>query len=232
MIARLLKAGGVMLVYFCAATVIAELLVVGCLWFNWRPNREKYLQSLAIAQGIDLFKMKEELDRRRQDLSPEEPSYNQVIRARAEMDKNLALREQALANRLGHLLLQQRQLAEETKRYKLEKAAFRTELATLTEGLEAGRQADVRTWLTKMKPKQAKEQLMLMLDSGEMDEVVLLLVGMPTANQAKIGGECKTPEESEKLGEILRKIREGVPQSQLLAKAQEILEKPNPTTPE
>ncbi len=69
-----------------------------------------------------------------------------------------------------------------------------------------------------IKPKQAKEQILKMLDNQEMNEVVTILSGMPIGKRAKIVGEFKTPEETEKLDEILRLIRCGVPEVNLIDK--------------
>ena len=47
-----------------------------------------------------------------------------------------------------------------------------------------------------IKPKQAKEQILQMIDSNEQDAVVAILTKMSISKQAKIIGEFKTPEES------------------------------------
>ena len=50
-----------------------------------------------------------------------------------------------------------------------------------------------------------------MLDQSETDEVVAILDGMTEGRRAKIIAEFKTTTEVEQIGEVLRRIRQGVP---------------------
>ena len=90
---------------------------------------------------------------------------------------------------------------------------------------------DNRAKLESIKAKQAKELLLEMLDQQEINDVVTLLKGMPNVKAAKIIGEFKTPDELEKIGQVLRLIREGTPVSDLVANTREKLEQPKPGGP-
>ena len=212
-----------MLVYFCVATLIAQVILLGYLGFRWQLDRGKLVQILAIAQDIDLFALRDEAEGRRDEIPPEQVSSEEIIEARAVKFRNLELQEQALKNARDEIRTQR----EELKRSKQAKEQFAAELLALREGAVREGRDEVRLMLQDMKPKQAKEQLVEMLEKDEMDEVVVLLVGMSGANRKKILGEFKTTEEAEKLGEILRIIRQGAPQSKLAERAQEQLGRAN-----
>ena len=216
-----------MLVYFCVATLIAQVILLGYLGFRWQLDRGKLVQILAIAQDIDLFALRDEAEGRRDEIPPEQVSSEEIIEARAVKFRNLELQEQALKNAQDQIRLGRNKLAAELKQYKQTNGQFAAELVALREGAVREGRDEVRLMLQDMKAKQAKEQLVEMLEKGEMDEVVVLLVGMSGANRKKILGEFKTTEEAEKLGEILRIIRQGAPQSKLAEQAQEQLGQAN-----
>jgi hypothetical protein len=70
-----------------------------------------------------------------------------------------------------------------------------------------------------------------MLDNDELDEVVALIAAMPDTKSGKIMAEFKLPEENEQLYQILKRIREGSPESDLVVETQRKLGQPNPTSP-
>ena len=65
-----------------------------------------------------------------------------------------------------------------------------------------------------------------MIDKQEMNEVVTILVAMPIAKRAKIVSEFKTPDELQKLDEMLRLIRQGVPEVNLIDKTRSQIGEP------
>ena len=81
------------------------------------------------------------------------------------------------------------------------------------------------------KPKQAKEQLVQMLDNDELDIVVALLAALPDTKRSKIIAEFKTPNEAEQLGQILRRMREGYPDVALPEETLKQLELPQTGQP-
>jgi hypothetical protein len=68
-----------------------------------------------------------------------------------------------------------------------------------------------------------------MLENSEMDEVVLLLTGMTDAKRAKIISEFKTADETKKIEEVMRQIRQGVPVAPLVDQARQQLRQPAET---
>jgi hypothetical protein len=73
-----------------------------------------------------------------------------------------------------------------------------------------------------MSPKQAKDQILKMLDEPStvaddpMQDVVTVLKSMADDKRKKLLGEFKTPEEADRLAEILREVRLGLPDSDVI----------------
>jgi hypothetical protein len=219
MIARWLQTAAHLFFYFCAATLLSQVIILGYLWSTWQLDREKIIQMLAVAQGIDLFAAQTEGQMDFEEVPPEQPSYEDWIDRRATMFRDLELRELALENALARLELDQRQLAEDQKAAEQLQADFEARLLAMKQGARAEGRQTVGRILETMKPKQAKEQILEMLDNDEMHEVVALLSEMTESKRAKILGEFETEEENQKISEVLRLIREGKPASSLADEA-------------
>jgi len=215
MIPRLLKTAMTLFVCFCVGTLLAQAIILGYLWVSWKMDREKIIQMLAIAQGVDLFAAQKDDQSDLEAIPPEEPSYQDWLQRRATMFRDLELREQALENALARLSFEQQKLAADWKAKERLQQDFEARLLALKQGAEAeGRQAVGRI-LESIKPKQAKEQVLQMLENDEINEVVILLSAMAEIKLAKLLAEFKTPEEAEKIGEVLRLIRQGEPISSM-----------------
>lgn len=229
MIIRWLQTALNLLVYFCAATLLSLVIILAYLWSTWQLDREKLIQMLAIAQGIDLFAAQKQAESEQEELVPEQLSYQDWVNKRATMFRDLELRRLALNNALAQLKLQQRQLAEEQTTNKQLIEDFEARLLALTQGAEAEGREEVRSMLEGMKPSQAKTQILKMLEDDEIDAVILLLSDMQQTKRAKILSEFKTDDENEKVAEVLRLIREGEPVASMADDARGKLQKPSPT---
>jgi hypothetical protein len=160
--------------------------------------------------------------------APEAVPYEQVLEARALKDKNLQLRALALDNDWAQLKSNRLELADAQKRYKLQLADFNSRLDSVAKGAKVSGRDEVRRILESIKPKQAKELVLGMLDNKEDEEVVLLLSGMTDSKRAKLLGEFKTADENKKIDEVLRRIRQGVPEAPLAETARGQLKPPGP----
>jgi len=220
MIARLLGALSTLLVYFCAATLVALVVILGYVCSAWQINQDKLLRIVAIARGAEPAQPPPK-PTDEDKVGPEQVSYQQVLDRRALKVRDLELREQSLANALDELKSQQLLLAKSRQEEEHRAKQFETQLAALKEGAQTTGREVVRRTLETVKPKQAKEQLWEMLQANETDEVVLLLAEMPESRRAKILAEFKTPDESKKLADVLRRIREGQPEASIADQAQQ-----------
>ena len=203
-----------LLAYFAVGTLLTQVLLVGLIAWKWDLNRDRLIQILALAQGVDLFAMREDALTKEEKLA-EQVSFDEIRATRAIQYRNLELREQTLASALAQLQVQQRNFADERRRFQLVRDAFTTELADMREGALARGLDEVRRILESVKPQQAKLQLLEMLNNDEIDTVVVLLAGMPDQKRSKIIGEFKMPEEELKIAEVLKRILEGAPDAEL-----------------
>jgi hypothetical protein len=223
MIARLLGGGLTLLVYFCTATLIAECLFAAWLWSAWHLDRVRLAQVVAVLQGGPAPSAAADAPAQAKppEVPPEQPSYQEILDRRAVKVRDLELRELSLHGAVDQLKVQQRQLADGEKRLQEQATQFAAQVKAVKEGAEAaGREVVIRT-LQTIKPKQAKEQLAQMLENSEIDQVVLLLAGLPETNRAKILAEFKTPDENKRLAEVLRLIRQGQPEAAIADKTQQ-----------
>jgi flagellar motility protein MotE (MotC chaperone) len=231
MIARLMRTAASLLGYFCVATILAELIVMSYLTLSWQPGRERLMQALAVARGVDILALKKQVAEGAEQLAPEQVSYEQIRETRAVSTRHLELREQALRQGLEQLASEQRELTEQMARHQQLRTAFQQQLSDLQQGAVASGRENARLKLESLKPKQAKQQLVEMLDNDELEEVVALLSDMPDSKAGKIMAEFKDGEEVEQLYEILRCIREGHPESQLATGTLDRLSQTTPTNP-
>lgn len=208
-----------LLAYFAVGTLLAQVFLLGLVAWKWDMNRDRMIQILALAQGIDLFAMREDALIKKE-MVAEQVSFDEIRATRAMKYRNLELREQTLASALAQVQLQQQNLAEERRRFQLIRDAYNTELSAMREGAVARGLDEVRRILESVKPQQAKLQLLKMLGNDELDTVVMLLAEMSDQKRSKIIGEFKMPEEELKIAEVLKRILEGAPDAELADAAQ------------
>jgi len=228
---RLLRKGVPLLAYFGLATLIAQAAVFAYLGIAYGVDRDKALQIFAVLQDVDLLEMRREAEREREQVSPEQVSYQQIMEARARNVFYLQLREDALQNGLGQLDYEQRRLAGQKKEFDLVRATFQKQLLDMQEGAIAAGMENLRLKLESIKPLEAKNQIAEMLKDGRLDQVVVLLADMPSIKSAKIMSEFKTDAEIKQLYEILQRIGEGYPEYDLAADALSQLPDANPPLP-
>ncbi|MCA9190552.1 MAG: hypothetical protein KDB03_02270, partial [Planctomycetales bacterium] len=73
--------------------------------------------------------------------------------------------------------------------------------------------------LESLAPDQAKDQLMKMIDSQRMVDVVAILKGMAIEKRKKVMGEFQDQAESDKLNEVLLQFLEGEPMRSVIENA-------------
>jgi len=209
---RMIKGALALATYFCVATALTVLGGFGWLWSHGHLNDQKIAVMVAVARGDPISIGKGSTDGVTTDPNPEQPSLDEVLRLRALKLRDIELRESQINSRFGNLRAEQAKLFNNNDRYLLMKNAFKHELDALREGALAASQENARLILENMKPKQAKDQLMRMIESQEMDAVVTLLSAMPIATRKKIITEFKEEAEITAVADILKLIRQGAPE--------------------
>ncbi|HEX4144395.1 MAG TPA: hypothetical protein VHY91_12875 [Pirellulales bacterium] len=213
-------------VYVCVATLIAQVVAVSYLCASGKLDNRRVDQILMAARGeIQPLAQPREITPQT-DADQEQPSYEDREQMRQLQSRQIEMREQALKSGLERIRFEQHNLTRDKERYNALQGAFDQRLEALrSKALSAGRE-HVRTIWENIKPKQAKEQILEMIDKQEMNEVVTILVAMPIAKQKKIISEFKTPDELQKLDEMLRLIRQGVPEVNLIDKTRSQITEP------
>ena len=218
---RLLGGMVTMLIYLAAATMLAELMLVGYMAVRWDITRERMVQILALAQGVDLFEIKEKAMVKAEQAAIEQVSYPEILERRALEFRDLERREQALQDAIEQLRFDRRKLAKEQKRYEQIRKTFDAELAKMRGGALAEGLDEVRRILESIKPDEAKAQILQMFEDNQLDTVVLLLRDMPDRKRSRIIGEFQTQQEQKKINEVLERLLDGVPDGEVAEAAQE-----------
>ena len=197
--------------YSCVATVIAAAILAAYFSRAWQLNREKLIQMLAIAQGVDLAAIRQQAHEDQEEPSTEQASYSQILEARAVKTRNLELREQSLRAAVAQAQAEQRKLADEKKRLQGLREGFQGDL--LATGERRGRQRPGRR-----PPHAGSHQAQAGQGPAGADARPEGTRrgggppgGMTEGKRAKIIAEFKTPAEVDQIGEVLRRIRQGAP---------------------
>lgn len=217
---NILHWAGNLLVAVSIGTFATLVVVLSMLWWKGALADERMLGMFAALQGIQAAPpavVGDELDP-----SAEQPSFDQIVQARVRGSLDLDLRESAIDKSLLDLRATETQIKAERERLDLWKTDFDARLAKLeTAGTDAAL-LEVQRTLEAMSPKQAKDQVLRMLedsptdDDDPMQDVVAIVKSLPESKQKKIFAEFKTPDELEQLAEIVRQIRLGLPDSELV----------------
>lgn len=226
MIGRLLTAATVIVAAVCVATVIAAALAFGYLRSRGKLDQKTIQKLIAVANGVEITPAHTKRASVGDETAPEQASLEDVARERALKSRDIELREQALNDNVTMVKTEYAKLVDEKDRYERIKAAFRAQLDELREGTLAENRETARLIIENMKPRQAKEQILRMVKNGETKDVIKILSLMPTTKRKNIVTEFKTEEESQTLAEILKQIREGVPETDLVDEAENALDQP------
>ncbi|HJT31714.1 MAG TPA: hypothetical protein VJ783_06640 [Pirellulales bacterium] len=225
MIGRLIGGVAALIAVLCVATVAAETLLLGYLYSRGKLDEPTVLRVVAAANGIEISPPTP--TKVEDPNGGEEVSLEALARARALKSRDIELREQSLGENMAVVKVEYNKLIEEKDRYERIKTAFRAQLDELREGVLANNRETARLILESMKSKQAKDQILRMFKEGEANDVVKLLSLMPTAKRKKILDEFKTDEEAQTLAEILKLIREGVPETKLIDETEKAIDLPD-----
>jgi hypothetical protein len=209
--------------YFCVASVVALLAAVGALWFKGALDQGRLYRVLAALHGIDVVTMHEQLVQEEMEQDAEQPSYEQRFEQMTITSLDFDLRESAIENAWLEMDNLRTQLEVDTARFEEIKDAYAAKLQQFADEEEANSLMELQRTLEAIKPVQAKEQIIKMLDDDAMEDVVMILKNMPIDKRKKIIGEFKEGPDIEVLHEILTNIRLGEPTATQTRETQEKL---------
>lgn len=221
---------GALLIALSLGTFVSLIVLLAMLWTKGTLSDERILAMLAALQGI---KPPPPPSVAALDTHAEQASFGQVLNSRLRASLDLDLRESAIDKSLSDLRTLETQLKTESLRLDNWKQSFDERLATLQTAATEASLLEVQRTLEAILPKQAKEQIMKTLAEPKtaaddpMEDVVRILKAMPLDKRRKILAEFKTPEEVEKLSEILHVIRVGGSDTDLLRDTRSQLQQQN-----
>jgi hypothetical protein len=223
---------GNLLIALGLGTLATIVIVLGMLWWKGALGDGRLMGMLAALQGIE--PQSPAAAAGQLDPDAEQPSIDQLLQARLRTSLDLDLRESAIDKALGDLRALEAAIRTERSRLDGWKQDFDKRLVTLETEASDAALLQLQQTLQTIHPKQAKEQIMLMLkdppttDDDPMHDVVTILKAMPLDKQKKILGEFKDEKEVEVMAEILRQVRLGTPDSELLRDTRSQLQQSNP----
>ena len=218
MIAKVAKNVGPAITYVCIATCLTLLIGVSYSVATGIFTRDKVMQMLAIAYGVALPQSAGEADPLIAGEDHEDASLDDVVERRALKSLDLDLRQQAVQKGVDQLQMMQAELISEKERYNNLRDSFDTAMETINKKEEDKSLLEVQRTLEILPPKQAKEQILRIIqepaqdDKDPMEVVVKIVKAMALDKRKKILTEFKTEEEVQYLADILRRIRQDVPE--------------------
>jgi hypothetical protein len=205
--AGLIRKLGGLFAHFCIATVLAEVLLLGYALSSGVFDEGRFDQMLAVAHGADLIPAELLAEAKRAPTDSEQSSLQQVEDIRSIRWRNFEMRENVLAGMLTEFKKLRADLEVEKERFQRVADKFKQDAdKKLADATDAGRR-EFQAVIENMKPKQAREHLMITYNAGNIDVVVDVMKSMDESKRAKIVAEFKSPEDAKVLNDILDRIR-------------------------
>jgi len=204
------------LLSFCVATVLSQMVGVGVLWSTGNLKGDTLALVAAVLAGEPIgADVAEEIE-----AEPVQVTQEQLLEFRANRLLDLDHRNREVEARVNfdaEILARVREEREALEKLKknFEQQLKQIEQAETSEGVEK-----VRSVLAKVKPAQAKDVLM----GRELPDAVRLLSEMPDRIVAKLLKEFKTEAEKTRAQEILKSLDEGKQQAKAAREALKELE--------
>ncbi len=229
MVKRLKSLLKILFVAVCYGTLLAQVIILAMFWVKWDMNGDRLQQALLIARGGTLESDADEGEATvtQQIVSYEEPSFDEVLQKRAFRMRDLELQEQAVQQDSFQLGYEKKKLEDEKKRLVLVRSEFEKQLKDLEARQQSAGLEENVVMLQNLDPVLAKFQLLKMYESDQMEAIIDILTQMDPGKRRRITGEFQVPEEKKILAEILKRIRDGRPVTELTETAQNGLNLPS-----
>jgi hypothetical protein len=209
---------------FCVATVIAQAAAVTALMAKGALDRGRVYRVLAALHGVDVVTMQTQLSEQKKDTDEEQPSLATRVEAQSLKSLDLDLRETALDKGLLDLANLQTTVRTEQAEFQTQRQSYDAKLKDLVEQEQASAMKQLQRTIEAMRPPQAKEQLLKMLEDQAIGDVVTIIKNMPADKQKKLIAEFKDPSDEDQLYQILKSIRAGEPVVSQIQDAREKLQ--------
>jgi hypothetical protein len=192
--------------WFCAATVLAQVCILGMAALKGTVNRQTIAQVIGLLNGIDIQsqKIKQAMISAR---NTPTPTLEEIRDAKVSAELQLSSRERSLDRQQSQLLDQQRELQLKIADFDERRQQFDLKLEKIRSGSKMDNLKEMQKILENMDPAEAKKQLTLMLKNKELSDVVSIIQGFPPDKQKKVLAEFIDPEDVSMLAEVLQQIR-------------------------
>ncbi len=202
----------------CIATIVTEGIVIGACLARGTLNSQSLTQIIALMNGIDITgqRLRMVMDRAG---GAERPDYDEILEARAKKSLDMDLRldsQERYSRELEEMLAS---LRDERQRFDRRREEFFAKLTEVRSGVQDEGMKELTRTLQALDAEQAKEQLLRMMDDDRIEDVVSIIQATPLDKRTDILAEFVSPDEAEKLEEILRRIGDGEPATSLIDRA-------------
>lgn len=202
---------GSLILYACVATVIAQAVGLGMLWYKGYFTKDRMFAVLAAVHGVDMLAIRDRLEAEQKADFEEGPSLESALEERLQKSLDLDIRGAAVEKGLLDLLNLQLALEIEHRRFKEVKSRYDERLMEIANEAKDAALQNLQTAIEAMQPAQAKDQLVRMYNDGAVNDVVKLMLDLPPNQQKKILAQFENDTDAQQLYEILKRVRLGEP---------------------
>ncbi len=203
---------------FCVGTVLTQLILMGYFATRGTLSADTTTKIVALLNGIDitgdrLLRIMSKAD------ASEQPDYEEILAARRmdTLDMDLRLRSQKMFD--DELTKMQADLRDSQARFDQRREAFERKLDEVRKGAQNEGLQEVQRTLQSLAADQAKTLILKIYDDQRVDDVVNIIQGIPIDKRKEILAEFTSPDDTEKLHEILTRIADGLPTTSLIDQA-------------
>lgn len=205
--------------YFCVATVISLMLILGYMWHTDRLNDEKVFRIFALIHDVDLQQIAQSQKKSDDEVPPEEPSMHQVLHHQQVQDRNFEVKLLALQRGKQDYDHSYQQLQKEIDRYDRLAQDWQSKLKQQEEVTNQENVAKVVSQLEQVRPEVGKAELLRWINDGRIDDAIVLMSKMSETKLGKILKTFETDTELDTLHEIHERIIGGSKETEQLEKA-------------
>lgn len=213
---KLLSGLSSLLVYLAIGTVVFQAAGLAWAWKQGAVNSEKLQRALLVLYGLEPEDLKKSLQEEM--LAPPSLTHQEIRQYRFKMTLDQDLRESSLVGSADDFKYIDAEYSERRRRFERIRNDFDATIAQLQGSATDKALSEVRETIRSLKPDQAADQIIRMLElsrtSGDprhRDDMVTILKTLPEATQRKLLAEFKSEERAPYLHEMLTQIRLGKP---------------------
>ncbi len=192
--------------WFCAASVLAQICIVGLAALNGNFSRQTLSQVIGLMNGIDIQTKRLESALINARDTPT-PSYEDVLQAKTNAELQLNSRTRALDRLQRQLDDTRSELQKKIEDFDERRQQFELKLEQMRTGSQNDSLKETQKILENMAPEEVKKQLVMMLLKDELSDVVSIIRGFPPNIQKKVLAEFTETADVEMLAKVLAEIR-------------------------